>query len=95
MAGLCRTFACAGMLLVAAIGCRTPQPELKPAKQPEVLTQPPSEARFNSSQYPDMAYRDMHDRFRKPAENSSNPILPARGLGGSMGPGGNMGGLRP
>ena len=95
MAGLCKTLGCALVMLVAAVGCRTPQPDLKPAKQPEVLTVPPSEARFNSSQYPDLAYRDMNDRFRKPLDSNANPILPARGLGGAMGPGGNMGGLRP
>lgn len=86
------------VVAVALIGCRTPQPELKPAPQPEVLTVPPKEARFNKSQYPDLAFRDLNNKYRQPLDSGdlSNPIRPARAQGGpsNMMPAGGMGGLR-
>lgn len=80
------------LLIVLVIGCRTPQPELKPGPQPEVLTVPPKEARFNNSQYPDLAYRDMNSQFRKPLDGNGG-ILPARAntAAPGMSPGGGMG----
>jgi len=92
-----------GVLFVVLLaGCRTPQPVLKPAPQPEVLTKPPAEARFQSSQYPDMAFRDMNSQFRKPLDGNSSGIMPARGNmaapgmmpGGGMGPSGMGSGYR-
>lgn len=76
--------------LFAALGCRSTPPVVKPPPQPEVLTVPPTnEARFDRSQMPDVAFRDMNDRFRKPIE-SANPIVPTRGNMG-MGPNGMSG----
>ena len=82
------------MLVVLLAGCRTPQPVLKPSPQPEVLTKPPQEARFQSSQYPEMAFRDMNSQFRKPLDSGGNGVMPARGnmaAPGGMMPAGGMG----
>jgi len=83
------------VLTASALGCRTSKPDLKPAPQPEVLTVPPKEVRFEKSAYPDLCFRDFHNQFRKPADNMNNPILPTRGPGsmGAMSPGA-MGGIR-
>ena len=42
------------------------RPEVKPGKQPEVLTVAPSEPRFNQSVFPAIAFRDMNSEFKKP-----------------------------
>lgn len=97
MARLAGSLVCCLIVLVA--GCTTPQPVLKPPPQPEVLTVPPKEARFNNSLYPEVAYRGMDAKFAKPLDAGMGGILPARGMqsgpgmmptsmGGSMGPGG-------
>ena len=92
-----------GVLFVGLLaGCRTPQPVLKPSPQPEVLAKPPSEARFQSSQYPEVAFRDMNSQFRKPLDGGGGGIMPARGSmaapgmmpAGGMGPSGMGGGYR-
>jgi hypothetical protein len=47
-----------GILLgLLAAGCRTPQPDLKPAKQPEVFNTPPNSVVSNNS-YPKQAFND-------------------------------------
>jgi hypothetical protein len=53
---------------------KSERPEVKPGKQPEVLTVAPSEPRFNSSIYPAQAFRDMNSEFKKPltAEGASS-----------------------
>lgn len=89
------------LLIVLALGCKAPRPELKPVAEPEVLTVPPKEARFNRSVYPDVAFRDMDHRFAKPNEGVGlgsglgSGMTPARALSspGSMSPVG-MNGLR-
>jgi hypothetical protein len=80
------------VLMMIITGCRTPQPVLKPAVQPEVLTKPPTEARFQGSPYPDIAFRDMNNQYRKPLDGS-NGIIPARGSMAAPGmmPNGGMG----
>jgi len=98
MPGIWKTLVVAFLALPLTAGCRTPQPNLKPDNQPEVLTKPPSEARFNSSQYPDLAYRDMNDRFRKSNDSGGgNPMLATRGspMAGPMGSSSAMGGGMP
>jgi hypothetical protein len=45
---------------------KSERPEIKPGKQPEVLTIAPSETRFNQSVYPVQAFRDMNSEFKKP-----------------------------
>lgn len=81
------------LLIVVVTGCRTPQPELKPLAQPEVLTVPPKEARFNRSEFPEVAFKDMNNRFAKPLDGYGNGIIPARGVSAApgMSPGGGMG----
>jgi len=76
-------------------GCRTPQPVLKPPPQPEILTKPPAEARFQSSQFPDVAFRDMNSQFRKPLDSGGSGIIPARGNMGSPGSMMPAGGMSP
>lgn len=78
-----------GMLALVLIGCRAPQPDLKPPTEPEALRVPPSEARFNSSTYPKEAFltRDR-DPLKKPGD-----IVPAQGFGVG-GPSGGPGGYR-
>jgi hypothetical protein len=47
-----------GMLLVLlAAGCRTPHPDLKPAKQPEVFN-PPTASVVSNNSYPKQAFAD-------------------------------------
>ena len=84
MAGIARSVGMALLLAVVAIGCRTAQPDLKPPPRPEVLTVPPTEARFGKSEYPDIAYRDFQGQYRKPSDGvggnlMSNPITPVSG----------------
>jgi hypothetical protein len=95
-------FVWGALLVVLLAGCRTPQPDLKPPPQAEVLTKPPTEARFQASQMPDIAFRDMNSQYRKPLDAGGSGILPARGSlaspgmmpGGGMGPTGMGGGYR-
>ncbi len=47
-------------ILLLAFGCRTPRPNLKPPTQAEVLSTPPAERRFNSSDYPKEAFVDRN-----------------------------------
>ena len=68
------------LFIVAIIaGCRTPQPVLKPPPQPEILSKPPSETRFQSSQFPDMAFRDMNSKFAKPLDSVGSDRKSASG----------------
>ncbi len=64
-------------VLLLALGCRTPPPNLKPPPTKEVLATPPSEKRFNSSDYPKEAFND-----RDPLKNlndNGGPIVPTGG----------------
>jgi hypothetical protein len=73
-------------LMALAAGCRTMPPEVKPPKQPEVLSVPPSEPRYNTSVYPKEAFNSS-DPFKRKEDNS---VMPARmnGMGGpQMNPG--------
>ena len=64
------------------LGCRTPKPDLKPAKSAEVLSTPPSEKRFNSSDYPKEAFMD-----RNSIKNMNDDLItPA--MGKTMSPAG-------
>jgi hypothetical protein len=76
-----------GIMIAVTAGCRTVPPELKPPKQPEVLSEPPAEARYNTSIYPKEAF-NTPDLFKKKDDNG---IMPARGgSGSSMGNAANM-----
>jgi len=79
------------LLIVVAVGCKTTHhPELKPLPQAEVLTTPPKEARFNRSEYPDIAFRDMNNKYAKPLDGFGGGLIPARGMTAApgMSPGG-------
>lgn len=78
-----------GLLLLVAVGCRTSQPELKPAEQPEFFNAPPPNARYTS--YPKQAF-NADDPFKRPADpNAAQAIMPTRGsMGGPGGFGGQM-----
>jgi hypothetical protein len=80
----------AGYSVVAGIaclvlGCRTMPPELEPPKQPERLSPPPSETRYDTSTYPKEAFNNR-DLFRRRDLEPDQKILPTR-----MGPGMNPG----
>lgn len=92
--GLCLTAA------LSLVGCetfrlgRTPQPELKPGPQPEILATAPKERRFNQSSYPDMAFRNL-DNYRRPNDIlTNNSIQPAKASGMGMSPTGMPAGMR-
>jgi hypothetical protein len=72
-----------GMLVLT--GCRTPQPDLKPKKEPEVFN-PPSDNLNNN--YPKQAFNT--DDPSKRLGLDPGGLTPARGAGpGSMSPGGS------
>lgn len=66
-----------GLLLGIVVGCRTPQPNLKPVETPETLNTPPQEARFNSPGMPKEAFNrdDTSKRWRD--LTSDNAVMPA------------------
>ena len=66
LAGLCT-------IMSAAIGCRTPKPELKPATTAEALSTPPAERRYDTSAYPKEAFNNR-DAIRK--LNQDQEIVP-------------------
>lgn len=79
---------CSGLHWAGKSPFRT-QLNLKPAPAPEVLTAPPKEARYNKPQYPDVAFRDMNNRFNRPLDGT-NGIVRAQGASappGAMSPG--------
>jgi len=68
------------LLLGTIVGCRTPQPNVKPVDQPEVLNKPPQEARFNSPSMPKEAFnRDDPSKRWKDSLMNENAIMPTRG----------------
>lgn len=75
------------LVLLAVWGCRTPQPNLKPTPQPEVLAMPPAEERFNMPMYPRQAFKDRDDPTKRFSPVDASGIMPARGsmAGGSPG----------
>jgi hypothetical protein len=82
--GSCITLAlCAAFLA----GCKTPQPELKPAKTAEQFVAPPPDARYDSAAYPKQAFDKMEDPGLKlmdakngmPARSGG---MPSAGMGG-------------
>lgn len=57
---------------------------LKPEAAPEVLSTPPKEARYSRSQFPEVAFRDMNDRYSRPLDGSGG-IIRAQGMSASPG----------
>ncbi|MCI0641966.1 MAG: hypothetical protein L0Y72_27470 [Gemmataceae bacterium] len=74
-------------MLLAVMGCRTPQPELKPVETAEIFTVPPAEPRYNASTYPKEAFNNR-DPLKKLNLNPESAVMPARGPGMMPGPGG-------
>ncbi|MCI0380930.1 MAG: hypothetical protein L0215_25380 [Gemmataceae bacterium] len=72
-------------MLLAVWGCRTPQPDLKPAETVEQFIVPPAEPRYNASAYPKEAFNNR-DPLKK--LNPESAVMPARGPGMMPGPGG-------
>lgn len=84
-----RTLGLAILVAAVALGCRSQQPNLKPPPAREVLTSPPSEARFNTSVYPKQAMQQDNNLLKKIREGETSPIMPAKG--GGLGPSGMTG----
>jgi hypothetical protein len=89
-----RDLGCA--LLLALLGCKSGQPDLRPAVQKEVLNSPPDESRYNSSAIPKQAMLDNSDpskRYGVTGPGASMTNLGGPGGAGGMGRGmGGMGG---
>jgi hypothetical protein len=66
----------AGMgLLLLAVGCKTPQPDLRPPKMAEALNAPPAERRFDVASYPKEAFNN-----RDPLKGlNGQELTPVRG----------------
>jgi hypothetical protein len=84
--------ACLAGWLALLAGCRTPQPNLKPEKTPEVLTTPTNEARYDSPGYPKQAF-DTRDPTKiyslddkgSAATTAMDQAPGSRGMGGMSG----------
>ena len=82
--------------LFALVGCRTPQPVLKPDKSPEVLRTAPTEARYDESSYPKQAFaanEDPSKRFSLDSKGGAptrGAMAPGAGAVGGMGGGGGQ-----
>jgi hypothetical protein len=84
-----------GLFLVLTVGCRSTQPDLKPAKQSEVFN-PPSE-NANLASYPKQAFNNANDQNNPGGMYAGNgpskgPSMQPASFGGPSS--GNMGGLR-
>ncbi len=87
-------------LMLLVMGCKT-QPEIKPAKQPEVFNPPPRSA--NLASYPKQAFANPDDPAKRSGLDPGRVGMPSStmpasfggpgGMGGFGGPGG-MGGVR-
>lgn len=79
-----------GVLWLALIaGCRTTQPNLKPAEMAEQYNTPPMESRYETASYPKKAFDSPEDPVRRMMDSKVNPGM--QGRGGMM-PTGGMGG---
>jgi hypothetical protein len=72
---------CAILVICFALmfGCRTPQPNLKPEKEPERFVVPPQEARYDSSTYPQQAFDKPVDPGKALLDQKNTPGMPQRG----------------
>src|ERR1700722_15657308 len=88
--GICAVLA---LFLALMVGCRTPQPDLKPAKAQEALNAPP-QGTYDTPGYPKQAYDKVPDPGRSAWDAKNNPdVMQSRGGGMPGGSGGGMGGL--
>jgi hypothetical protein len=72
-------------VLLFLVGCKTPQPDLKPAKQPEVFNPPPENV---SPNYPKEAFRSDDPSKRNALDQGG--FMPASR--NTMNPSGSFGG---
>ena len=84
-------------LVVLLAGCRTTQPDVKPAKTPEKLVAPPL-GMYGSPQMPALAFDKQDDPARRLMDLKAIGVVPASGSGsmggpGMGGPGGRSGGM--
>lgn len=78
-----------GAMMLLALGCRTPQPNLKPPPEREVMNPPPSETRFNTASYPKEAMKqDDPIKLKAASANAPGGGMPGAGGGGMPGMGG-------
>ena len=69
------------LCLAILVGCRTPQPDLKPAKVAEKLVDPPQDARYDTAGYPKQAYDKQVDPARNAMDAKMNPGVTPAGMG--------------
>ena len=72
-------------LMILTSGCRTPQPNLKPADTAERFVDPPQGA-YATAGMPKQAFSTMADPARASLDAKGPGVVPTRG----MGPGGGM-----
>ena len=77
------------LMLGIIVGCRTPQPDLKPVETPETLNKPPQEARYNSPGMPKEAFNRDDPKKRWDDLLKDNAVMPA-GRGSFGGPSSGM-----
>jgi hypothetical protein len=80
------TCAILALCLASLIGCRTPTPNLKPAKTAEEYVVPPQELRYETAGYPKAAYDKLIDPSQKAMDDKLAP-------GAMQTRGGGMGGM--
>jgi hypothetical protein len=86
---LASPFAMLMLLLIAAAGCTTPQPKLKPEDQPEVFRVPPDNMNGN---YPKQAFNDDSNKRSLPDLTKDPGLMRAGGPSMVSPGGGNFGG---
>jgi hypothetical protein len=87
MDGKWGNLAALALMLGILAGCRTPQPDLKPLEQPEVLNRPPQEARFNNPGMPREAFNRDDPTKRWKDLSVDNAVMPAKASFGGPGSG--------
>jgi hypothetical protein len=66
--------------LALLVGCRTPQPVLKPDKVAETLVEPPQDRRYDSAGYPKQAFDKLTDPAVQAMNEKNTPgVSPSRG----------------
>ena len=73
---------CGVLLVTVTLGCRTREPNLKPAPQRDVLVVPPSgDPRYDTPNMPNEAKKNRTDPFQQPLGGPKGP--PSGGFGPS------------
>ena len=80
------------LVVLLVVGCRSTQPDLKPAKQPEQFNPPPDNV--NLTNYPKQAWRSEDDQSNRPANDPNGMGQGSRGMPAANFGGPSGGGLR-